>query len=319
MNKDAVLIKRGIYFLSDERILELTVAFLNSLRKYNPDIPLCLIPYDENIPRLRGLQQFYGFSIFSNTPIFELCREISVSYHGRVCGEYRKLAMWEGEFDEFIFIDADTVVLTNLDFVFDLLADYDFVTSHSNLPETFKWVWKDSVFQSGLLNKDQILYAASTGFIASKKGMLGMEVVKGMLENAYLLAPHMNLNCQEQSFLNYLMVASDKRYTSLEVLLNTGLYQGIKAERWAGEPHGVVKNGQIHFKHKPTPVLVLHWAGEWHPVLRDKIRFYILRIIGIIKNSDRPFVSKFLPYRKLWRYYRYLDKNVTKYLRSKKK
>lgn len=309
---DNTKLKRGIYFLADDRILELAIAYLNSLRKFNPEVSLCLIPYVDNIKALRSLQEEYGFSILQNTRVFDFCSDISVRFQGEVFGEYRKLAMWEGEFDEFIYIDVDTIVQDNLDFVFSLLPEYDFITSHSNLPETFQWVWKETVYQSGMLNEEQIRYAANTGFIASRKGVLNIEMIAGKLESAAILAPYMNFYCREQALLNYFIVTSGRKFTSLETLARSKLYSGIKTEHWAGDTNGVIKNGKIYFKNKPDPVLLLHWAGKWQPVAWDRIIFFILKMLRIKKKEDQPVLSYFMPYRRFWKFYRNLNHKGTR-------
>jgi hypothetical protein len=305
-------IKRGVYFLSNDRIFDLTKAFLNSFRKFNPDISLCLIPYKENIDRLRDLQKEYNFSIYSNNEAFNICDDICTHFHKNVYGEYRKLSMWEGDFDEFVYIDTDTVVLSNIDFVFSFLSEYEFVFSHSDIPHNEMWVWKKSVYDTCQLTKEQIAFSASTGFIASRKGALTLDVLKSRIEDATELSPYMNFHCREQAFLNYVIVTSGKKYTSLHVLALRGIFPDIKTESWAGEKSGIVKDGQIYFKNKPNPVLLLHWAGKWQPFKIELIVFSILLMLHLRKKGDMLVISYFMPYRKLWRYYRYLRENSPK-------
>jgi hypothetical protein len=303
-------VSRGVYFLANDRIFDLTVAFLNSFRKYNPEIPLCLIPFNADIERIAALQSIYGFSVFSDGNVLESCDAIGARFHGRPQGEYRKLAMWEGGFDEFIYIDVDTVVLTNIDFVFPFLSEYDFVTSHSNIPEIVKWVWKKSVYDSRQLTAGQIAYSANTGFIASKKEALSLEGIKNKVEPATVLSPHMNFFCKEQAFLNYVIVTSGKKYTSLHVLKISGIHPDIKTEHWAGLKHGVIKNGQIYFNNKPGSVLLLHWAGNWHPKRLDRVIYRLQVLLRLKKKEDEPVISRFMSYKKLWKYYRFLRKET---------
>ena len=199
---------RGVYFLASDGTAELARAFLNSFRKYNPDIPLCLIPFNEEFRKLENLQDQFNFSIFSDRQMIESCDEISRRFHGHVRGEYRKFCIWEGAFEEFVYIDVDTVIL----------SDYDFVTAHSNMPEISAMVWRPSIRDAGKLSSGQIEFAANTGFVTSKLGALSMEEIKGKTEEALQLAEHMELFCKEQPLLNYLIVTSGKKYTSLFVL-----------------------------------------------------------------------------------------------------
>src|SRR3954466_6266971 len=125
--------KRGVYFIANDNIVELAIAFLNSFRIYNPTIPLCLIPFDDNFQQLAPLQSHYNFSIW-NEGILRQCDDISLSFHDRPKGHFRKLATWEGGYDEFLYIDSDTVVLRSIDFVFDYLGEVSFLVATSNIP-----------------------------------------------------------------------------------------------------------------------------------------------------------------------------------------
>ena len=297
---------RGVYFLSDDRIINLTTAFLNSFRRYNPSIPLCLVPFNANIPKLSRLQEKYNFTIFSDNDKLSLCDRISERFHGHVVGAYRKLAMWEGEFDEFIYIDADSIVLENVGFAFQYLSSYDFVTGHSNIPGIVQFVWKDSIRGTGKLTEDQIGFSANTGLIVSKKKALNLEIVKTRVEAAVELAPHMVLFCMEQPFLNYLIVTSGRSFTSLLVLKKTGAAPHIPLDVWAGTKGGSVRGGKIFFKYsKPSPLMV-QWSGEWQPRSFDQFLFRILRFLRIKRKDDQPIPRYFMPYGKLWRYYRHL-------------
>ena len=295
-------ISRGVYFLANDAIFDLAIAFLNSFRKHNPNIPLCLIPYNADFSRLKGLQNIYKFSIYSNSEALNLCDEISVRFHNHIAGQYRKLVMWHGEFDEFIYIDTDTVVLGNVGFVFNFIFDYGFVTSHSNIHMILKFVWKKSIYKTGKLQREQIEYATNTGFIASKTGVLTLAGIKNKTEQAIELLPHMVLFCMEQPFINYLIVTSGYRYTSMYVLWKAGSCPEA-LECWAGAIGKRLKDGQIITGSKKPKVLLMHWAGKWQVTSIDKAIFFTLVALGLKKKSDVPRIRYFMPYKKLWKYY----------------
>ncbi len=279
--------RRGIYFLANDRVYELTVAFLNSLRLTNPEIEVCLIPYNSDCEHIKGLRGTYNFLILDDDDTFRWCDDISIVFHKEIVGHYRKLAAWTGPFDEFIYIDIDTIVLADLNFCFGFLREYDFVSAHSNVESSRKWVWKESVFQSGYLQEDQIHFATNTGFLISRIGALhrAATTVAAQMVAATLIH-HMELFCREQPFLNYLIVSSGRPYTSLRILhYKKGL--NIPLEVWAGIRGGVVEEGRISFENLPGPLFV-HWAGEWQP-----------RKPGQTLNPD-------MPYRSFWEYYRKL-------------
>jgi hypothetical protein len=275
--------RRGVYFLANDRVADLALAFLNSFRNCNPDIPLCLIPFDDDVDTLLSLESRYGFTVWADRRSLAACDEVSRLMHGFVAGHYRKLAMWDGPFDQFVYIDTDTVVLASVDFAFRLLGEYAFVTSHSDIPGIRKYVWKETEQLSRYLSERQIAFSANTGFIVSSAGEISLERVAMGLDDALRLRPSMELMCMEQPLLNYLMVTSGRPYTSLRRLNWENPCARFPEERWAGGPVGLIRNGQVVYPPHPRVVLV-HWAGQW-------------------QNRERQDV----PHYELWRYYHEME------------
>ncbi|MEV0845867.1 hypothetical protein AB0J21_08285 [Streptomyces sp. NPDC049954] len=255
---------RGVYFVANDRVAELVTVFLNSFRRTNPDIPLRLIPFDETYGRIAALGERYGFTVWEDAPLLAWCDEISLSFHERRKGHFRKLAAWQGEFDEFLYIDSDTAVLRSIDVVFDHLADHDFVTATSHLPGR---AWLESVKTSGKLAPAQYEYAANTGFVASRKGALTQAGITAALPAARELKPHMKLG-YEQPFLNYLMVTSGRPFTSLHRLRTLSGDDGIPAEVFAWSPGVRAKDGGVTHPSVPPPLLV-HWTEPVKPTQAD--------------------------------------------------
>ncbi|MDI3423359.1 glycosyltransferase family protein [Streptomyces luteolus] len=256
--------KRGVYFVANDRVVELVTVFLNSFRRTNPDIPLRLIPFDETYGQIAALGERYKFTVWNDEPLLARCDEISLSFHERRTGHFRKLAAWEGEFDEFLYIDSDTAILRNIDFVFDHLAEHAFVTATSHLPGR---AWLESVKTSGKLTEKQYAYAANTGFVASRKGALTRAGIAAALPAARELKPHMKLG-YEQPFLNYLMVTSGLPFTSLHRLRTTTGDQSIPAEVFAWTPGVQAKDGGITHPSAP-PALLVHWTEPVKPTWTD--------------------------------------------------
>jgi len=274
----------GVYFLANDRVYDQVVAFLNSFREHNPTIALRLIPFADDTSRIEALAPRYGFTVWNDAEVLKRCDAISARFHGEVVGHYRKLAAWEGEFDRFLYIDCDTVVLHSVDFVFEHLARHDFLASHSNIPNIRKFVWRDSVYSTGVLTREQIRYSANTGFVASRTEALDLDQVEARLDGALALAEHMELICCEQPLLNYLIVTSGRPYTSLSsIAVKTGDWD-IPQERWAGLSIDPVPDG----RGPQSPILMVHWAGEWEKSRRE----------------GTP-----IPHRELWEHYRTMSEH----------
>jgi len=292
---------RGVYFLASDTTLDITLAFLNSFREHNPEIPLCLIPFGDQTDVLRKLAAKYDFLVFDKEADLRRCDGLSREFFSVVRGHFRKICAFEGYFDEFIYIDCDTIVLQDVSFVFEFLRDYDFVFSHSNLELLRRWVWKDSIFEAGSLTRNQIAFSANTGFFCSRYRAISLDNAEQDLEQAVKLSAHMELYCVEQPYLNYLVVSSGKRYTSLLELSSMPGNESIPLEKWAGG--GFFSRMKDSVKHKSTNFFLYHWAGCWMATDLDKIVYRLLGLFWLIRS---PTVKIFLPRRRLWRKYRYL-------------
>jgi len=244
----------GAYFIANERVRDLAVAFLNSFRTFEPELPLCLIPYDSQFEGLLSLSAEYGFSLWSDAALLERCDDISRTFHSNTLGQYRKLAMWEGQYDNFAYIDVDTVLLSSLDQVFPLLAVDDVITGVSNIDCIRRFVWLDS--STAFIPEVDTQYSANTGFIASKRGVLTVERAEMKAMNATIVRGHMALNYAEQPFLNYLIVTSGIKYTSLSQLRRRPSGRFLPKQLWAGS------HAADLLLYETAPLLI-HWAGKW--------------------------------------------------------
>jgi hypothetical protein len=259
--------RRGVYFLANDSVLDMTIGFLASFRACNPTIPLCLIPFADDVAELTALASRFEFSVWDDVDALDRCDEISRRFHGHTVGQYRKLVMWQGPYDEFIYIDTDTIVLNSVDFVYSHLDSFEFVTTHSDMADIRRFVWKDSIYGTGALSDGQIGYAANTGFVASRREAISADHLAARLPDAVALAAHMELDCVEQPLLNYLIVTSGHRYSSLfAIAMATGRWD-IPTELWGGHPEIEVHDGRV--THPSHPILLVHWAGEWSQARRE--------------------------------------------------
>lgn len=259
-------ISRGVYFLANDRVYDLVIAFLNSFRKYNPDLPLCLIPFDNRCERLAAIAGNYNFNVFINAEALAKCDAWSASFHGHTMGQYRKLVAWQGQFEEFIYIDIDTIVMQSITSVFKELNGYSVVTGHSHIEGSRKFVWKDSIQQTHL-SDEEINYSANTGFILSKRGVLTFDMIDNLIEEGIRLRPHMELMCVEQPFLNLIFFRATGSYTSLYKIGLDSSRVEMPLECWAGDPAWKLQvDGVCTFYGEPKNVLFVHWAGEWAPL-----------------------------------------------------
>jgi hypothetical protein len=302
----AIMHNRGMYFLANDKVIDQAVTFLNSVRAHNPEIPLCLIPYDRKIERVRALAQRYNFLTIEDESLLSWCDSISLEFHESTCrgrGMYRKLAAWFGPFEEFLYIDLDAVVLRSVDVVFPLLREFDVITSYSNDPHGRKFVWLDSIKPNGYISQEEIDYSANMGSILSSRGLLTRSLVDSLVPGAKALSPHMELRCFDQPFNNYVVVKSTKRYTSLRRLNQRSAGRPWPEECWPGDDKWrIALDGKATYNGEPRELLHIHWSGVMAPHRWEKRLYSILDKWGI----SVPSVRFNLKQGHIWRHYRYL-------------
>ncbi len=137
--------KFGIYTLANDVVYDQLVALLNSIEvNVSQDIPVCVIPYDD---RLRLVKQEItsrpNVTLFDNESSIKRWDDFAqqVWYaHPRTRENtqpsiqwnqknnlFRKMCAFDGEFEKFVFYDADSLAMSKLDKILDKLEEYDFV------------------------------------------------------------------------------------------------------------------------------------------------------------------------------------------------
>lgn len=290
--------ERGVYFLANDRMRGEAVAFLNSFRRFNPTLPLCLIPYDNACRSVLKLGVRHGFTVYEDKGYLKYCDGTgSLFCHDpKKVGTFRKLAIWNGPFENFIYLDADTVVFKDLNFLFELLEEFDYLSaSCGDRP----MVWRDSVYDSGELTPEQIRYSCNTGFILSHRQMFSPDGVRLAIASARGMKKYMTTATHEQPFFNYLIARSGKRYGSIyEKLPHIG-------NEWAGIPTHQIREDGTMTDAEGRELLFLHWAGfEGHATTGfSKLKRTIRSLFGAKRRRPAPF-----PYWEVWEYYRYLKR-----------
>jgi hypothetical protein len=122
-NPNQLAFERGVYTLANDVVIEWFHAFIRSFRKTNPHLPLTVIPYNEKISRLKELQKQFNFEIMDGTLVqhYDALAD-KVRVIKKEAGTFRKFACFSGKYREFLFLDADIVVLMGLDRLFDAFS-----------------------------------------------------------------------------------------------------------------------------------------------------------------------------------------------------
>jgi hypothetical protein len=273
---------RGIYITANDKVTEQAIALLNSIRLYDPDTPIVLIPYDDqyqNIAKL--LADSYGVTLYPDLQFIERLSQKLYDIFGQNFfarpNQFRKQACWFGEFDEFLYIDTDIVVFEKIIDNLDYLRDYDFLCCDYQHKAGISNVFTSQVIKEGVFNKRELEDIFNGGFWASKKNLLSEQDLYDTFAECSAHPDYFDFSqkTSDQPIINYMILKGIKRRFNLVRKPEKG------PGNWAKSPH-FKQEGNILIDSKINqPLQYLHWAG---------IR-----------------IQPGCPYWDIWKYYRYLN------------
>jgi hypothetical protein len=217
----------GICTLANDQVYHQLVALLNSIEVFmGLDMPICVYPYDNNTSQIAAeiarrpnvqlyadqasIQQWDGFvqQVWDTHPTARQCWKNSDSTFYYRAGTHRRFCAFDGPFDRFLYMDADTILLNSIGFIFNQLEQQDWVT--------YDFQFKDlsHVYDVAAPRLPQLFSAQRlqseifcSGFYAAKKDLFGSErrdwllseLQSGDAEVLYPMAP-------DQTVLNYMVM-----------------------------------------------------------------------------------------------------------------
>ncbi len=254
--------KRGAYVLANDKVYEWTVAFLESFRAHNPDLPLYLIPFDDRCGQITGLASEHQFETFEHKS-FDLLESIGEELELGVTPTgphwFRRFASFWGPLDEFIYLDCRMVVLAEVAPLIRALDSYDcdFLHFEGGL---------DQVYEPGpvrtRLVRDRRAQGFNSGRWVTKKGLFSRDQMQNVATELVRHRDQMNRRNTDQFFLNYLVHTSDVRYASVHDLIPE-----VSRLTWPRIPGSIYRDDgeyKVWSYGRPehdTQVVLMHWAG----------------------------------------------------------
>jgi hypothetical protein len=273
---------RGIYITANDKVTEQAIALLNSIRCYDKETPITLIPYDDNYRDIaRLLAEKYNVSVY---PDLEFIERISLNLYN-IFGkdffarpnQFRKQACWYGEYDEFLYIDTDIVVFDKIIDNLNYFKDYDFLCFDYQYKAGIKNVFTEKVIEEGVFTTEELQDLFNGGFWASKKNLLTEAEIYETFKECAAHPEYFDFSqkTSDQPIINYMMLKRiPRRFNLVKKTAN-------EPGNWAGSPH-FQRQGNILIDTKNNrPLQYIHWAG--------------FRI-----NPSTPYWD-------IWKHYRYLD------------
>jgi len=253
---------RGIYITANDRVMDQAIALLNSLRLYDPDTPIMLIPYDDNYQAIAQLlAQAYGVQVY---PDLDFIHRIADNLHTIFGGEFfarpnqfRKQACWFGPFDEFLYIDTDVVVFEKLSNNFKYLAEHDFICCDYQHLGGIKNVFSPHVVEAKVFTEADTKDIFNSGFWGSKKNIFSEQDLYDTFAECAAHPEYFDFSekVSDQPILNFILLKRIPRRFNI-------VRRPEKAPgNWAGSPQF---QQQGHILIDPAvnqPLQFLHWAG----------------------------------------------------------
>ncbi|MDJ0703383.1 MAG: methionine synthase [Leptolyngbyaceae cyanobacterium MO_188.B28] len=274
--------KSGIYLVANDLVINQGIALLNSIRLYDPEVPIVLIPYDENYHDLfKIISDRYGVQLYENLDFIKRLsanlQEIFDSSFFARPNQFRKQACWFGPFERFLYIDTDIIVFEKISDQLAYLKNYDFICCDYQHKGGIKNVFTNKILQEGVFSEAELLDIFNCGFWGAKRNLLSeSDLYQTFAEcAAHLEYFDFSQKTSDQPIINYMVL---KRIANR---FNIVRRPGGAPGSWAGSSHfQVIEDKKLFDPLVNQPLQYLHWAG-----------------IRIMPGC---------PYWEMWKYYRYL-------------
>ena len=271
---------RGVYIVANDRVSENAIALMSSIRLRDPDIPVFLIPFNDNHTVVaQRLADLYNVQLFPNLDFLnELTTHIGEIFPQdflALPNKMRKLAAWFGPLDEFLYIDTDILFFTPVTETLSYLNKADFIWCDYHYTRGLKDVFSAVVPTQNIFDDEALKDVFNSGLWGSRKSALSLEKLYDVLRECAAHKEYFDFSsgCTDQPIMNYLVLKT------IPSRLNIVKANPEEPGSWGGTPH-FERKGDVLFDGE-KPLRYLHWAGT------------PMRAGG--------------PYRSLWTHYRYLN------------
>jgi hypothetical protein len=229
----------GICTLANDRVYDQVIALLNSIEAIlGKQMLVCVYPYDDNTDRLATeiakrpnvhlyddkdsiarWDEFARSAWDTHPTARQIWRKAgSEGYHR--FGTHRRYCAFDGPFDRFLYMDADTLLMSSVESIFSQLNNYDCVVYDFQHKDPTHVYAVDSPLLKTIFNSERIRSEIfCSGFYAAKKDLFPQEtreqliayLGQGEAEILYPMAP-------DQTLINYMMMRSG--YSVYNLALN---------------------------------------------------------------------------------------------------
>jgi hypothetical protein len=283
----------GICTLANDRVYDQLIALLNSIETMmGKDIPVCIYPFDDRCDRIRAaIVDRPNVMIYDDQESIRRWDEFMqrmaperLNQKLRLYGAHRRFCAFDGPFDRFIYMDADTLAMSPLDQVFEKLDEFDWVVYDYQFLDPSKIYNVDSpklyeVFPEARV-KSEIF---CSGFFAAKRGLFWAEQREELI--AQLRSGEFEIlyeGAGEQPILNYMVMRSEIKSCNLGSYLDSDKSTGcsVTSRHFEERNHILYDRG--------TRLTYLHYIG---------VKPQLMERASAGENVAFPYRNLFLHYR----------------------
>lgn len=254
--------KRGIYIVANDKVTSQAIALLNSIRLHDPEIPIVMIPYDDQYQAVAAkLNSAYGVTLYEDLQFIDrlsgkLQQIFGEKFFARP-NQFRKQACWFGPFDEFLYIDTDIVVFEKISNNLNYLADYDFICCDYQHAGGIKNVFSPKVIEDQVFSEADLKGIFNGGFWGAKKGLFSEEDLYNTFAECAAHPEYFDFSqkTSDQPIINYMLLKRVQRRLNIVQQEHKG------PGNWAGSAHFVVEGDRLIDSKINRPLQYLHWAG----------------------------------------------------------
>jgi Mannosyltransferase putative len=251
---------RGIYITANDKVADHAIALLNSIRTYDRETPVVLIPYDEHYHEvLNVLNTRFGVTLYSDLEFIDrLSKRLHSTFGEKFFArpnQFRKQACWFGEFDEFLYIDTDIVVFEKIIDNLNHFDQYDFLACDYQHRGGIKNVFSEAIIN--VFDPGDLLDIFNGGWWASKKGLISEQDIYETFSECAAHPEYFDFSqkTSDQPIINYMILKRiEKRFNLVHL-------DDRVPGSWAGSTHFMREGNQLIDPASDRPLQYLHWAG----------------------------------------------------------
>lgn len=267
----------GVFVLANDKVYEWLSAFVTSFRIYNPDLPLRLIPFDEQSSRCEALVREADGDVFRDEAAFarleNIGRTLEIGKTPTGPSWFRRFAAFDGPFDEFAYLDCRMVVLADIAGFAGAAKAFDVPLVHYDA--VINQVYNNGPIRTAFCRQG-LGHGFSSNIWASRKGLFSLEQMEAAGEELMAVRDQMNPRNTDQFFLNYMCDSRGLRACHIADLDSRFAHSAWANDRGSiyEDAAGVWRKWDFGGLQHRRQMLFLHWAGiRLHPAM-PQFRLY---------------------------------------------